>query len=200
VSLVAWLLFFVQYHLTLYLHHTIYFHPFCSIVTAFTVESTLADDEFRNAPNQGVVRPIRGIMTTYGYTLPDPKNPHRHSIWITGGRIEANNDPADQRAWRHLLAQHPPQHTWKEQAKLLAVQWLMGAVMPVAPSPSSEDPTMTAGQDPDDTNATGAMEYTFTRPLGGHGMAYIDTLYVDDTLRIARGHRGTTFVFSRVSS
>ena len=44
----------------------------------------------------------------------------------------------------------------------------------------------------------GSMDYSFTRPIGGHGMAYMDVIYLDKTLRIVRGHRGTIFVFSRL--
>ena len=76
---------------------------------------------------------------------------------------------------------HPPKHSFGEKAKLLAVKLLMGATIPQE-------------IDPDD----GSMNYVFTRPLGGHGMAYVDTVYMDESLRIMRGHRGTTFVFSRV--
>jgi hypothetical protein len=148
------------------------------IVTAFTVEPVMA--AFPDAPNKDVIRPIKGIMTTYGYSLPDPNTPNRHSIWFTGGRIEPNDDPSDIAAWKRLFTLHPPKHTFGEKAKLLAVKLLMGATVPEVMA--------------DD----GSMEYTFTRPLGGHGMAYIDVIFLDESMRIVRGHRGTTFVFSRV--
>jgi hypothetical protein len=148
------------------------------VVTAFTIEPTLAS--YPDAPNKDVVRPIKGIMTTYGYSLPDPNTPNRHSIWFTGGRIEPNNDPSDIAAWKKLFALHPPKHSFGEKAKLLAVKLLMGATVP------------------EEMAADGSMEYAFTRPLGGHGMAYIDVIYLDDSMRIVRGHRGTTFVFSRI--
>jgi hypothetical protein len=149
-----------------------------SVMTAFTVEPTLA--AYPEAPNKDVMRPIKGIMTTYGYTLPDPENPNRHSVWITGGRIGPNNDPVDQRDWKRQFARHPSKHSLGEKAKLLAVKLLMGAELP------------------DKMNEDGSMEYNFTRPIGGHGTAFVDTLYLDDTLRIVRGHRGTIFVFSRM--
>ena len=149
-----------------------------SIVTAFSIEPSLAG--YPDAPNKDVRRPIRGIMTTNGYTLPDPENPNRHSVWITGGKIEANNDLIDQREWKRQFGRHPPKHKLGEKAKLLAVKLLMGATLP------------------EKMNEQGIMEYTFTRPLGGHGTAYVDTLYLDDTLRIVRGHRGTVFVFMRM--
>jgi hypothetical protein len=148
------------------------------IVTAFTIEPNMA--EFPNAPNKDVVRPIKGIMTTYGYSLPDPDTPNRHSIWITGGRIEPNDHPQDISAWKKLFNLHPPKHTFGQKAKLLAVKLLMGATVP------------------EEVADDGSMEYTFTRPLGGHGIAYVDVIYLDESMRVVRGHRGTTFVFSRM--
>ena len=148
------------------------------VVTAFTIEPSLA--EFPTAPNKDVCRPIKGIMTTFGYSLPDPDTPNRHSIWFTGGRIEPNDDPKDTSAWKHLFTLHPPKHSFGEKAKLLAVKLLMGATVP------------------EEVAEDGSMEYTFTRPLGGHGMAYIDVIYLDETMRVVRGHRGTYFVFSRM--
>jgi len=121
-------------------------------------------------------------MTTYGYIIPDPLNETRHTVWITGGRLEPNSSPQDVADWKQLFAAHPPQHTLAEHAKLLAVQWLMGATLPRVVD-----------------EATGAFEYTFERPLGGHGVTYMDALYTDESLRIWRGHRGTTYVFARTS-
>lgn len=149
------------------------------IVTAFTIEPSMAS--FPTAPNKDVMRPIKGIMTTYGYSLPDPNTPNRHSIWFTGGRIEPNNDASDIQLWKDFFKLHPPKHSFGEKAKLLAVKLLMGATIPEE-------------IDPED----GSMNYVFTRPLGGHGMAYVDVVYLDESLRIVRGQRGTTFVFSRV--
>lgn len=149
-----------------------------SVITAFTIETSLAD--YPDAPNKDVRRPIHGIMTTYGYTLPDPEVPNRHSIWITGGKIEPNNDASDIQEWKRLFSIHPPKHGLGEQAKLLAVKLLMGASIP------------------DKMNDDGSMEYSFSRPLGGHGVAYVDVLYLDNSLRVVRGHRGTYFVFSRL--
>ena len=149
-----------------------------NIVTAFTIEPHLA--AWPNAPNKDVRRPIRGLMTTTGYTLPDPENPNRHSVWITGGKIEPNDDPVDQREWKRQFGKNPPKHGFGEQAKLLAVKMLMGAEIP---KEMEED---------------GSMVYSFQRPLGGHGLAYVDTLFVDESLRIVQGHRGTIFVFSKM--
>ena len=149
------------------------------IVTAFTIEPSMA--AFPNAPNKDVIRPIRGIMTTYGYSLPDPDTPNRHSIWFTGGRVEPNNDVSDTKLWKNFFKLHPPKHSFGEKAKLLAVKLLMGATIPQEIDPHD-----------------GSMNYVFTRPLGGHNIAYVDVVYLDESLRIVRGQRGTTFVFLRV--
>lgn len=91
-----------------------------------------------------------------------------------------NDCEQDVTAWKKFFGTAPAR-SLGVSAKLLALKWLMGAVV--------KD-----GMDPD----TGCLEYTFTRPIGGHGKAYTDTLYADDSLRILRGHRGTYFVFSKV--
>ena len=133
------------------------------------------------APNNDVHRPIRGIMTTWGCILPDPETPNRHSIWFKGGRIEPNDRASNVADWKHQFALHPPMHSLTQRARLLAVKWLMGAMLS------------------DTMLEDGAMEYSFTRPIGGHGVAFVDTLYVDESLRIVRGHRGTIFVFTRIA-
>jgi hypothetical protein len=150
-----------------------------SIVTAFTIEPHLAD--FPDAPNKNVRRPIKGIMTTYGYVIPDPKVPNRLSIFFTGGRIEPNDDVTDQKEWERLFNSGPlPQRNLGEKLRLLAASLLMGAQAPV------------------EANEDSSMDFEFTRPLGGHGIAYVDVIYLDDCLRIVRGHRGTIFTFVRI--
>jgi hypothetical protein len=119
-------------------------------------------------------------MTTCGYVLPDPAVPNRLSIWFTGGRIEPNDDENDEREWRRLFNRDLPQRSLGEKVRLLAASLLMGAEAPT---------TM---------NDDGTMNFEFTRPLGGHGVAYVDVIYLDDTLRVVRGHRGTIFAFARI--
>jgi hypothetical protein len=119
-------------------------------------------------------------MTTYGYVLPDPAVPNRLSIWFTGGRIVPNDDRNDQREWMRLFKRDIPKRNLGENMRLLAASLLMGAE---APSSMNED---------------GSMDFEFTRPLGGHGIAYVDIIYLDDSLRLVRGHRGTIFAFARI--
>ena len=44
----------------------------------------------------------------------------------------------------------------------------------------------------------GRMTYDLTRPIGGHDTAYVDIVYLDECLRIARASSGTVYVFARV--
>ena len=51
---------------------------------------------------------------------------------------------------------------------------------------------------PDRMGDDGTMIYELKRPIGGHGLAYTDVLFLDDDLRILRGHHGQVFVCARV--
>ena len=82
--------------------------------------------------------------------------------------------------WEDLFA---PEENWKrnfsDQAKALAVKLLMGATLP-------------EGMEDD-----GTMEFTLSRPIGGHGTTFVDVLYMDENLRILKGNAGTIFVQAR---
>ena len=106
--------------------------------------------------------------------------PNRLSIWFTGGKLKPNNEDYDIHEWKRVFGAPQPQRTLAEKARVLAASLLMGARVPI----TMED--------------DGTMEYTFTRPIGGHGVAYVDVIYLDNSLRIVRGHRGTFFVFTRI--
>ena len=167
-----------------------------NIVTAFSIEP--ASTEFGgNSPNATVSRPIRGIMTTYGYILPDPSTPNRLSVWFTGGTVEVDDeDDADE--WKRIfggdttgtaagaaadagpMAPPRPGPSLSERAKMLAAKLLLGASVP-------------HGMEDD-----GSMSFQLKRPVGGHGNTYVDTIYLDDTLRIMQGHHGSLYVMARV--
>ena len=42
------------------------------------------------------------------------------------------------------------------------------------------------------------MVYELKRPIGGHETAYVEILYMDDTIRVARANNGVIYVFARV--
>ena len=121
-------------------------------------------------------------MTVYAHILPDPKTPNRFSVWFTSGEVQPNNSPSDQKEWQKIFGGILPKRSLSEMAKMLAVKLLMGA----HPPEKMED--------------DGKMRYRFDRPIGGHGTAYVDTLYVDESLCIVQGHAGSIFVHMRAPS
>lgn len=147
------------------------------ISTAFTVD-------------QNCSPPLRGLMTTFGYILPDPSTPNRFSVWFTGGLIEevnGNNNNANtggtsspSERWKRIFC-NPEQRTLGSLARLIAARLLLGADIP---------------DQMDEVD--GSMDYTFHRPIGGHGQHYVDVLYLDHNLRIMRGHHGTIYVSTRM--
>ena len=54
------------------------------------------------------------------------------------------------------------------------------------------------GYNDDMDEESGAMGYSFTRPMGGHGKAYVDILHLDGQNRVMRGHAGTLYCFARM--
>jgi hypothetical protein len=73
-----------------------FFHK--SIETHFTIEPrSFYEEEASQADNPSTVRapskPMKGLMTTYGYLLPDPQNPVRYTVWFTGGTVAPKVEP-----------------------------------------------------------------------------------------------------------
>jgi hypothetical protein len=180
---------------------------FSSIVVAFTIQSTDS-----NAP------PLHGVMTNYGYTLPDPNVPNRFTIFFTGGLLEPN-DETDLKEWKKTFGADAPKRSLADRARLVAAKILLGANVS------------------DTIEADGSMSYYLKRPIGGHGSTYMDVsvyasqiqvpnfttrnttaikfssyifspfpfsyhtfkvLYLDETVRVMRGHTGCYYVFTRV--
>ena len=154
-----------------------------SIVTAFTIEpdSPTFDEHF---PNELVHKAIKGLFTVQGYILPDPEVPNRLSIWFSGGEIVPNGTTNDRdfEEWKKVFEGGSWKRHLYEKARLLAARVLLGAEIPEC------------------MDSDGSMRFKLNRPIGGHGTAYVDVLYIDEGLRVVRGHHGSLFVFSRVSS
>ena len=157
-----------------------------SIVVAFTIEPNQTRSgqlvPVNGTSSDFVLRkPIRGIMTNFGYAIPDPNAPNRLSIWFTGGQLEVNDEVNDLEDWQRIFAiGGAPKRDMKEFARVLAAKVLLGADIP------------------DTMDDKGNMKYSLKRPIGGHGSAFCDVLYIDDKLRIMRGHHGAMFVFCKV--
>ncbi|GFH56357.1 hypothetical protein CTEN210_12833 [Chaetoceros tenuissimus] len=149
------------------------------IVTAFKIEPD-SPSFASSSPNRNVHKPLKGTITTYGHILPDPKKPNRLSIWFSGGKIEPNVDQSDFILWKRVFGVGAMRRQLQEKARVLAAKLLLGATVP---SKMEDD---------------GTMEFELTRPIGGHGTAYTDVLFLDKSLRIVQGHRGSLFVMTRV--
>lgn len=181
------------------------------IVVAFTIEAnqtrqgttrTAESSDTSSSTGEFVVpRPIRGLMTNHGYLVADPSDPNRSSVWFSGGSIEAQDEVADGEIWKQIFDESlAPRRDMRAMANVLAAKLLLGAY---SSSTSYEDivddtATDTATSKDGDERAVPTMSYFFKRPIGGHGEVFCDALYVDETLRIMQGHRGSIFVSTRV--
>lgn len=138
----------------------------------------------KGGPNNEVRRPIRGVQTTHGYILPDPRTPNRLSVWFTGGTLEpatTNDDGVgeDLEEWGRLFTSGCSKEQ-EGRARSLAARVLLGADLP------------------DRMEGDGTMRCHLRQPIGGHSMSYVDVLYLDETLRVLRGHHGTVYISARV--
>jgi hypothetical protein len=149
------------------------------LVTAFTIEPRDPSRDSRESPNNTVRKPIKALMTTYGYSLPDPNQPNRLSTWFRGGTIEVWDEELDMEAWEQVFG-NLPKRPLKEKAQMFSRKIKTG----VCPASSME--------------ADGKLSYTFSKPFGGHGHAYADVVYLDETLRILKGNYGTIYVGARI--
>ena len=150
-----------------------------SIIVSFTIKDTNATEEDGSEPKE----PLRGIMTNYGYSLPDPNHPDRKSVWFTGGTIEpADDSRLDE--WKKIFSFKTVEtdtdggnctDNEAEKARTLASKILLGIV-----------------HEPIDSQ--GVVGYHLNRPIGGHGSTYVELVYMDDELRIMRGHSGSVYV------
>jgi hypothetical protein len=121
-------------------------------------------------------------MTTYGYALPNPEKAGRLAIWFTGGSIEVIN-PDDSERWLKVFGSEKlPKRKIKEKARVLGAQVMMGADVS------------------DKMEEDGTISYHLNRPFGGHNKAYVDVVYLDETLRIVRSSSGVVHIFARVPS
>lgn len=159
--------------------------PF-SIVVAITIEAGQTRYGVRagsNAVEEYVVpRAIPGILTNQAYVVPDPSVPNRLSIWFSGGDLEVQNEPDDLEEWLKIFdSTAAPDRNLREYANVLAARVLLGALVP------------------EEIGDDGKMSFDLRRPIGGHGQAYCDIIYMDEDLRIMRGHLGSVYVCTRVN-
>ena len=147
------------------------------IVTPFTIESNTSG---MDCPNNIVEAPIQGLMTTYGYAISNPDEPNRVAVWFTGGSIEVS-DSEYLDGWKKVFDKsRMPKRKLHELTCVLGAKFFMGA----ATAETMEE--------------DGRMSYSLKRPVGGHDRAYLDMLYLDETVRIARSTQGVLYVCARV--
>ena len=157
---------------------------YSSIVAAFTIEPGQDRRGIKRDAFDGeyvVPKPIRGILTNQGYAVPDPDTPNRLSIWFSGGSLEVQDEPNDLEEWKKIFDfTSAPNRDLREYANILAAKLLLGALLPEEMEPD------------------GAMSFVLKRPIGGHGAAFCDIVYMDEDLRVMRGHHGSLYVCTRV--
>jgi hypothetical protein len=119
-------------------------------------------------------------MSTNGYALSNPDEPNRITIWFTGGSIEVSDSDYLQEWQRVFDKTKLPKRKIHEHTRVLGAKLIMGA----SPADTMEE--------------DGKMSYSMKRPIGGHDKAYVDILYLDETVRIARSHTGVIYVCARV--
>ncbi len=112
----------------------------------------------------------------------------RLSIWFTGGTIEpADEDAESIRAWKRLfgtLQSGKSEDQGADEALHTAQNILLGAV--------SESESMDEGG-----TITIGFHLNLNRPIGGHDSAFVDLIYMDDDIRVMRGHSGSVYLFKR---
>lgn len=161
-----------------------------SCIFSIVVALTIVGGQDKNGNNSSqdeqekrtiLQRPIRALLTNYGYCVPDPNVANRLTIWFKGGSLEVQDEESDLIEWKQLFdTKSIPNRSVSEYARLLAAKFILGAHID------------------DEISMDGSMRYTLNRPIGGHGHVFIDVLYADETLRIVQGHRGTIYVFTRI--
>eukprot|EP00533_Pseudo-nitzschia_delicatissima_P004118 CAMPEP_0116079226 /NCGR_PEP_ID=MMETSP0327-20121206/1031_1 /TAXON_ID=44447 /ORGANISM="Pseudo-nitzschia delicatissima, Strain B596" /LENGTH=474 /DNA_ID=CAMNT_0003569841 /DNA_START=102 /DNA_END=1526 /DNA_ORIENTATION=+ len=155
------------------------------IVNAITIEA--GQDRKGNTECQPdgdyiVPRPIRGILTTQGYSIPDPNQPNRISVWFSGGSLEVQDEESDVEEWKKIFdTSSAPNRDIREYANNLAARLLLGANIP------------------DKLEEDGTLRFDLKRPIGGHGSVFCDIVYMDENLRIMHGHHDSVYVCVRVS-
>jgi len=135
-----------------------------NIVTVFNI-----DDKEASAT------PVRGVMTTYSYMLPDPDIPNRMTVFFTGGLLEPDDD-ADRERWKRVFGVGVQKRLLDDRARALAAKVLLGASVP------------------DKMEEDGSMSYYLKKPIGGHGTTFVDIIYLDDTLRVMQGQSGSLYI------
>jgi len=169
------------------------------IAVSLTIEppSSVGQPETPDMPTP--TKRMRAIMSVKGYILPDPDVPNRLTVWFTGGNLcparlpssDGNESDDDDEAkdddsyggfaeWKAIFSKGKWRKTLGERARAIASKLLLGADVSTKM-----------------VESTGDMSYVLHKPVGGHGKAYIDVLYLDEDVLIMKGHHGTVYALAR---
>jgi PAP_fibrillin len=94
--------------------------------------------------------------------------------------LEVNDEEKDLEEWKRIFGKDAPNRDMSEFARVLAAKVLLGVTMS------------------DEIEENGTLSYNMQRPIGGHGTAFCDVIYLDSKIRVMRGHGGSIFVFQKV--
>lgn len=121
-----------------------------------------------HSPNRLVLRPVRALLSIRGYLVPHPEQPNRLLAWFSQGAFEVNDEDRDQQTWRHIVERTISRSNFQPNA-----------------------PTRLQ------LEADGKLSFQIPRNDSMDSM-YLDVLYLDETIRVLRGNRGTIYVMARV--
>lgn len=155
------------------------------IITAITIEGGQDRkgniDDQQDSESYIIPRSIRAILTTHGYSIPDPSIPNRLSVWFSGGSLEVQDEENDLEEWKKIFdTASAPNRDIREYANNLAARLILGAHIP------------------DKLEHDGTLRFDLKRPIGGHGSVFCDVIYMDENLRIMHGHHDSVYVCVRV--
>ena len=135
------------------------------------VDFTIVDD---------VVPPLQGVVRNLGVC--EPCSDDSLQVKFTGG-VLSPQDGTDLKAWKQVFGDQTPasgalKRSLKERLKDFFLQLMFGFVPP-------------QGMDPE----TGEVKFKMRRSPKGK----LQILYLDEELRITKGHRGTVLVCDRIA-
>lgn len=123
---------------------------------------TIQPSEDENGPK----KPLRAIQILNGYMLRDPNENNRLSVWFTGGKLapfmpddKAEPTPDDEYGsmedWNAVFDKEYTS-SWSESFQNIGAKLFLGAQLPHG------------------MHSDGSLNYSLTRPYGGHGKSFID--------------------------
>ncbi|GKY90791.1 hypothetical protein MPSEU_000051900 [Mayamaea pseudoterrestris] len=127
-----------------------------------------------HSPNRLVLRPMRALLSIRGYLVAHPEQKNRLLAWFSHGSFEVSDDDRDQQTWRHILER------------------TMSSVLYPERQQQRQSPQQQLRLEAD-----GKLSFQMP-PDYNEELMYVDVLYLDETIRVLQGGRGTIYVMARV--